>query len=79
MHNSFTNPQMAPAACPIAPDVAAIIKASTSLRTALKKLRRDLVYCQQCPNSHLCKNYTTYQETVHRAINAVAQEWTQSQ
>jgi hypothetical protein len=70
-----------PASCPIYDEVAADVVALTGLSRdmlrTLRKLKRDLVACGECPNydGRQCPFLSEFQAQTNAAINEVWEEW----
>jgi hypothetical protein len=78
-----------PPSCPIYGDIAADVAALTGLSRdmlrQLRKLRRDLKACEECPNydpglsgNRQCPFLSEFQAQTNAAINEVWEEWNQS-
>ena len=81
MTPSITN---LPPSCPIYGDVAALTGLSRDMLRTLRKLRRDLKACEDCPNydpdmsgNHRCVFLSEFQTQANAAINEVWEEWNQ--
>jgi hypothetical protein len=68
----MTNP-----ACPVLRDVDLIQDLSKNMAKTMRKLRRDVVSCQNCASGYDCEVLKTFNQKVQTAIDEVNDEWDQ--
>lgn len=64
--------------CPIKADTEHVAKTSTELVRAMRKLRRDILACDQCIKVDTCELHARFRSLVNIAIREVVQEWRSS-
>lgn len=64
-----------PASCPVMPRVGQVVKLSSDLRRAMRRLGRELNACQKCPAGEDCRFIRYFQDQVNAAILQVNAEW----
>ncbi len=62
-------------ACPVLQDTQHIQGLSHDLTKALRKLRRDLTRCEQCPSYDDCPILKEFNSQVQAALDEVSAEW----
>jgi hypothetical protein len=67
----------APVDCRIGADVDKVVEASGQLKTALRRLRKDVENCKNCSEGVNCPSLAAYLATVRQAVNEVGREWRQ--
>lgn len=65
--------------CPILQDTHQIQGLSHDLTRTLRKLRRDLLACQKCPNYDNCQVLKDFNSLVEIAITEASEEWINTQ
>jgi hypothetical protein len=61
--------------CPIPKDTNFVISTTKELIKSMRKLRRDLIHCQDCENVDGCQLRLNFQSMIDTAIDEVNQEW----
>lgn len=61
--------------CPVQEDAREIHTHSQGLVAAMRKLRRDLQDCPQCPRYHNCPILKSFNAAVDTAIQGIVEEW----
>jgi cell division FtsZ-interacting protein ZapD len=64
-----------PFSCPVLDDTVSIQSLSTDLAKTMRKLRRDLRACADCPGVDECQVLQSFNSQVTAAIHEVIQEW----
>jgi hypothetical protein len=61
--------------CPIKEDSEKVAKTSKDLIKAMRKLRRDILACDQCITVDTCAIHARFRGLINTAIHEVLQEW----
>jgi hypothetical protein len=64
--------------CPIKEDSEKLAKTSKDLVKAMRKLRRDILACDQCIAVDTCEIHARFRSLVNTAIREVVIEWRSS-
>jgi hypothetical protein len=64
-----------PQSCPVLQDTHQIQGLTHDLARTFRKLRRDLINCQKCPNYDDCQVLKEFNSLIQTAIDEAASEW----
>jgi hypothetical protein len=63
--------------CPVARDAMRLANLSHETVSALRRLRRDLLACTDCPMDETCQIRSGFNTIVQAALTEVMEEWSQ--
>jgi hypothetical protein len=67
--------QPPPASCPILRDSARIVELSNDMAKTIRRLKRNLRLCQDCPSGGDCPVLDKFSQLVNQAIEEIIEEW----
>ena len=74
-HGTAGNPLESPDTCPVRADAEQVATAGQDFVKALRRLRRDLNACRNCPLAEDCPVLSSFNSQVVAAITEVNIEW----
>jgi hypothetical protein len=73
MTNTLSTPPISN--CPVLQQAQIVLSDARALRKSVRKLRKSLDACQECPNAGECVPLQEFNRQVDAAISALTAEW----